>query len=84
MAQSVFSSAATVIADAPSTRAGARESYISTFDSDYGGISDHTEWDREVDSGTSHLGGWRGSHISYFDGYYFFVFSFSATFIHGF
>ena len=39
MAQSAFSSAATVIAD---TRAGARESYSSIADSDYGGISDDT------------------------------------------
>jgi hypothetical protein len=42
MAQSVFSSAATVIAGTQSTRAGARESYISFVGSDYGGISDHT------------------------------------------
>lgn len=42
MAQSVFSSAATVIAGTQSTRAGARESYISIVGSDYEGISDYT------------------------------------------
>ena len=42
LAQSVFSSAATVIADTHSTRAGTRESYISIVGSDYAGISDFT------------------------------------------
>ena len=42
MAQSVFSSAATVIADTQSIKAGARESYISIVGTDYGGISDQT------------------------------------------